>query len=83
MSPFIKLGIGAVLLGVGFVVSMKGQRELIAKWASPCEDCEGDEGAASVVKEKVDHREICKTCGGRVGDQSSGTGCNCAIEVNE
>ena len=42
MSPFIKLGIGAVLLGVGFVVSIGAQRELISRWASPCEDCEDE-----------------------------------------
>lgn len=41
MSPFIKLGIGAVLLGVGFVVSMQAQRELIDHW-KPCEDCEDE-----------------------------------------
>lgn len=40
MKPFIKLGIGAVLLGVGFVVSIQAQRELMVKWAKPCEDCE-------------------------------------------
>ena len=36
----MKLGIGALLLGVGFVVSMQAQRELVAKWQQPCEDCE-------------------------------------------
>ena len=50
-NPFLKLAVGAVLLGVGFVVSMKGQRELIAKWASPCEDCEDDDVVE--VKEEV------------------------------
>ena len=39
MNPFIKLAMGAVLLGVGFVVSMGAQRELIAKWSDNCEDC--------------------------------------------
>lgn len=43
MKPFIKLGIGAVLLGVGFVVSMQAQRELIDHWAKPCEDCDDEE----------------------------------------
>ena len=42
MSPFIKMGIGALLLGVGFVVSMQAQRELVAKWAEPCEECEDE-----------------------------------------
>lgn len=41
MKPFIKLGIGAVLLGVGFVVSMQAQRELIDHW-KPCEDCDDE-----------------------------------------
>ena len=40
MNAFMKLGIGALLLGVGFVVSMQAQRELVAKWQQPCEHCE-------------------------------------------
>lgn len=40
MSPFIKVFAGAVLLGVGFVVSMQGQRELKAHWA--CKDCDDE-----------------------------------------
>ena len=39
-NPFVKLALGAILLGVGFVVSMGAQRELIAKWGAPCEDCD-------------------------------------------
>ena len=41
-NPFIKLAVGAIMLGVGFVVSMQAQRELIAKWAAPCEDCDDE-----------------------------------------
>jgi len=52
MSPFIKLGIGALLLGVGFVVSMQAQRELVAKWAAPCEEC--DEDVAALDNKVVD-----------------------------
>ena len=49
MKPLVKLGIGAVLLGVGFVVSMQAQRELIAKWAEPCEDCDDEPIVDQVV----------------------------------
>jgi hypothetical protein len=44
-SPFIKLAIGCIMLGVGFVVSMQAERELVAKFAGPCEDCDEDEAA--------------------------------------
>ena len=60
MKPLVKLGIGAVLLGVGFVVSMQAQRELIAKWAEPCEDCDDEpivDQVVNAVKEKVEDVE--------------------------
>ena len=57
VSPLIKLGIGAVLVGVGFVVSMQGQRELIAKWAGPCEDCDDEELAKlEEVKDLIEEK---------------------------
>ncbi len=58
-NPFIKLAVGAVLLGVGFVVSMGAQRELIAKWGAPCVDCE-DEGVelAPEATEEVKDNEL-------------------------
>ena len=58
MSPFIKLGAGAILLGVGFVVSMKAQRELIAKWGAPCVDCDDEEkDVPSFVEEAAKETE--------------------------
>ena len=51
MKSFIKLGIGAVLLGVGFVVSMQAQRELIDHWKG-CDDCE-DESVVDIVKRET------------------------------
>jgi hypothetical protein len=53
MKPFIKLGIGAVLLGVGFVVSMQAQRELIDHWAKPCEDCDDEEKDELSLDEEI------------------------------
>ncbi len=49
----MKLGIGALLLGVGFVVSIQAQRELVAKWQQPCEDCEEveDKGPLDILAE--------------------------------
>jgi len=54
MNAFVKLGIGAVLLGVGFVVSMQAQRELIAKWQ--CVDCD-DESVVDIVTATVKAKE--------------------------
>lgn len=45
ISPFVKLAVGAIMLGVGFVVSMQAQRELVDHWAKPCEDCDDEEVA--------------------------------------
>ncbi|MHB8842714.1 MAG: hypothetical protein ACYC56_13185 [Candidatus Aquicultor sp.] len=53
-NPFIKLAVGAVLLGVGFVVSMNAQRELIAKWGSPCEDCDEEENQVEPAKDEIE-----------------------------
>lgn len=53
MNAFIKLGIGAVLLGVGFVVSMQAQRELIAKWQ--CVDCD-DQVTVKEVTDMIDEK---------------------------
>lgn len=54
-NPFIRLAVGAVLLGVGFVVSMNAQRELIAKWGAPCEDCDDPEdNFAEPAKDEIE-----------------------------
>ena len=53
-NPLIKLAVGAIMLGVGFVVSMQAQRELIAKWATPCEDCDEEEAAVADLAEDIE-----------------------------
>lgn len=53
-NPFIRLAVGAVLLGVGFVVSMNAQRELIAKWGAPCEDCDEEETRVEPAKDEIE-----------------------------
>jgi len=58
MNAFVKLGIGAILLGVGFVVSMQAQRELIAKWATPCEECDDETSVVDIVKATVETTTI-------------------------
>ena len=42
MNAFVKLAVGATLLGIGFVISMHAQRELVGKFAKPCEDCDDE-----------------------------------------
>ena len=53
-NPFIRLAVGAVLLGVGFVVSMNAQRDLGAKWGAPCEDCDEEDSQVEPANDEIE-----------------------------
>ena len=42
MNPFIKLAIGCCLIGAGVVVNLGAQKQLVERFAKPCEDCDDE-----------------------------------------
>jgi hypothetical protein len=50
MNAYLKMAVGAVLCGVGFVVAMSGQRQIVAGFKD-CDDCEEELPEAAVTEE--------------------------------